>query len=588
MEAGVSRRYGLWLVLGLVLLMRAPFFGGAVQGDDHIYLSTATHALIEPLHPNNTKYVFRGDVVDLRGQTHPPLDGWVLAGLIAAFGSVKEVPFHAAFTVFSLVAAASMWHLACRFSPHPLWATLLFVAVPAFVVNGNSFETDVPFLAFWMLAIALFVSGRLWGAGIAMVLATLTAYQAILLCPILAVYLWLNPGNRRRWLVLLVPPATIAAYQIFERLSTGAMPASVLTGYLTFYETLQAKLQNALMLFIHSWFIVFPALLPPALVLAWRRRKEADTRFLLAWIAIFFVSVVALAFAGSARYLLPMAAPVALLASHLRPKWLAVGFALQMALSLGLAAMNQQHWAAYRDFAASLRRVAGSHRVWVDNDWGLRFYIERDGGLPLTHKQVLRPGDIVAISELGHSVEIHAPVTPIMKTLVIRPSIPLRLIGLETGSGYSTASRGFWPFGVSTGVVDRVSAVQIGERHPTLEYLTMDDPGAAGHIVTGIWPDHWMSRSAVVVLRNPAVAKPLSASIYISDKARARKVTLLLEGREVASQTFPGPGPYTLASAPVRAAGATATVEIDLDQTFTVPGDERELGVIVTGIGFKQ
>jgi hypothetical protein len=381
---------------------------------------------------------------------------------------------------------------------------------------------------------------------------------------------------------------TIAVYQVFERLSTGALPASVLTGYLTLYETLHAKLQNALMLFIHSWFIVFPALVPPALVLAWRRRKEPDTRFLLAWIGIFFVCAVAVAFAGSARYLLPLAAPVALLASQLRPKWLAMGFALQMALSLGLAAMNQQHWAAYRDFAASLRRVADGHRVWVDNDWGLRFYIERDGGLPLTHAQRLRPGDIVAISELGHNVEIHAPVTPVMKTLEIRPSIPLRLIGLETGSGYSTASRGFWPFGVSTGVVDRVSAVQVGARHPTLEYLAMDAPNAADHIVTGIWPDHWMSRSAVVVLRNPAVPESLSASIYISDKARARKVTLLLDGREMAAQTFPGPGAYTLATAPVRSAGAIATVEIDVDQTFTVPQDARELGVIVTGIGFKQ
>ncbi len=591
MEAGVDaggRGAGIWLVLGLVLLIRAPFFGGAVQGDDHIYLSAATHALIEPLHPNNTKYVFRGDVVDLRGHPHPPLVAWALAGLIAIFGDVKEVPFHAAFTVFSLIAAASMWSLARRFSPRPLWATLLFVAVPAFVVNGNSFETDVPFLAFWMLAIALFVSGRLWAAGAAMVLASLTAYQAILLCPILAVYLWVNPGNRRRWLVLLVPPLTIAAYQVFERLSTGALPASVLTGYLTLYETLHAKLQNALMLFIHSWFIVFPALAPPALVLAWRRRKEPDTGFLLAWIGIFFVCAVAVAFAGSARYLLPMAAPVALLASQLRPKWLAMGFALQMALSLGLAAMNQQHWAAYRDFAASLRRVADGHRVWVDNDWGLRFYVERDGGLPLTHAQRLRPGDIVAISELGHNVEIHAPVTPVMKTLEIRPSIPLRLIGLETGSGYSTASRGFWPFGVSTGVVDRVSAVQVGERHPTLEYLTMDAPNAADHIVTGIWPDHWMSRSAVVVLRNPAVPKPLSASIYISDKAPARKVTLMLDGREMAAQTFPGPGAYTLATAPVRSAGAIATVEIDVDRTFTVPQDARELGVIVTGIGFQQ
>ncbi len=334
MEAGVDaggrgpgargREIGLWLVLGLVLVMRAPFFGGAVQGDDHIYLSTATHALIEPLHPNNTKYVFRGDVVDLRGQTHPPLDGWVLAGLIAALRRCERSPVsrgvHGVLAdrrgvdvVFGEADSRRILYgpRCCSWRCRRSWSTATRSKRTCRFSRSGCWQSRSSY------------PDRLWGAGIAMVLATLTAYQAILLCPILAVYLWLNPGNRRRWLVLLVPPVTIVAYQIFERLSTGAMPASVLTGYLTFYETLQAKLQNALMLFIHSWFIVFPALLPPALVLAWRKRNEPDTRFLLAWIAIFFVSVVALAFAGSARYLLPMAAPVALLASHLRPKWLA-------------------------------------------------------------------------------------------------------------------------------------------------------------------------------------------------------------------------------------------------------------------------
>ena len=586
MEAGVDRR--IWLVLGLVLLIRAPFFNGAVQGDDHIYLSAATHALVEPLHPNNTKYIFRGDEVDLRGHPHPPLVAWVLAALIAVFGDVKEVPFHAAFTVFSLIAAASMWSLARRFSRQPLWATLLFVAVPAFVINGNSFETDVPFLAFWMASIALFVAGRTWAAALAMVLASLTAYQAILLCPILALYLLLVPAQRRRWAVLLAPPATIVAYQLFERFSTGALPASVLTGYLTVYETLQAKLQNGLMLFIHSWFIVFPALIPPALVLAWRRRKEPDTRFLLAWIVIFFLSAVAVAFAGSARYLLPMAAPVALLASRLDRKWLAAGFVLQLALSLALASENQQHWDAYRNFAASLRRVAGGHRVWTDAEWGLRFYVERDGGLPLTRKQSVRAGEIVVDSELGHNVDIHAPMSPIVKMLEIRPSIPLRLIGLETDSGYSTASRGFYPFGISTGVVDRVKAMQVGERHPTLEYLTMDAPNAADHIVTGVFPDHWTGSDAVVVLRNPAVAMPLQATVYISDKAPARRVTILLDGREVAAQTYDKAGLHTLASAPVRGNGATATVEVEVDKTFSDPPDTRRLGVVLSGVGFKQ
>ena len=578
------------LVLGLVLLIRLPFLNQAIQGDDHIYLTEASHALIEPLHPDNTKYVFQGEEVDLRGQPHPPLDGWVLAALIAVFGGVKEVPFHAAYMVFSLIAAGAMWSLARRFSPHPLWAALLFVAVPAFVVNGNSLETDLPFLAFWMAAIALFEGTPLLSS-ICVALAALTAYQAVLLTPILAVYVWLfHRRSRARWLTLLVPPFMVAAWQLFERLSTGALPAAVLSGYLATLQTLDAKLANALALTIHSWFIVFPALVPAAVVLAWRRRREPDTFFLLAWIGVFFAGALVIFFAGAARYLLPMAAPVALLASRLRPKWLAVGFAAQLALSLSLATVNYQHWEGYRQFAESLRGSSAGHRVWIDGEWGLRYYLESDGALPLKKTQRLRPGDIVVSSELGASVNPAAPFAP-LRTAEIRPAIPLRLIGLESHSGYSTVSRGFWPFGVSAGLIDRVRAREVAERHPTLSYLPMNAPEAADQIVSGIFSlednrFRWMSRSATVALASPAAALPLRALFTIPPQARARRVTLLLDGREVASQTYPVPGTYTLESPPMRAAGAVATVEITIDETFFAPGDSRELGMVLTSVGF--
>ncbi len=100
---------------------------------------------------------------------------------------------------------------------------------------------------------------------------------------------------------------------------------------------------------------------------------------MLAWIALFFGGAVASLFAGSARYLLPMAAPVALLASRLSRRWVAAGFALQMTLSLGLAAMNYRHWGAVRAYAASLAPLIENHRVWVDDEWGLRHYMEQQG-----------------------------------------------------------------------------------------------------------------------------------------------------------------------------------------------------------------
>ncbi|MCU1237499.1 MAG: hypothetical protein JWP63_5466, partial [Candidatus Solibacter sp.] len=377
-------KYGLLFAFALVLLIRVPFLNQAIQGDDHIYLTEAEHALVDPLHPSDVKYVFLGDEVDLRGHSHPPGNAWPLAALILLAGDVKEIPFHAAYIIFSLIAVWAMWSLARRFSNHPLWATLLFIAVPAFVINGGSLEADLPFLALWMASVALFIGqkaplatgrssdpprdtsdpsfdsdptcasdpprdtsypsrdrkGAVVLSALAMALAAMMAYQAVFLIPILGAYCWIyHRRDKARWITLATPLLTLIAWQLFTRLTTGTMPAGKLAEYFDHYgfQAISHKLKSALMLAIHSGWIVFPALLPVTIVQAWRRRHEPDTRFLLAWIAIFFAGAVVLFFSGSARYLLPMAAPVCILASRTGSKWLAPAFALQLALALALA-----------------------------------------------------------------------------------------------------------------------------------------------------------------------------------------------------------------------------------------------------------
>jgi hypothetical protein len=570
----------------VVLALRLPFLHQAIQGDDDIYLAEGAHALIDPLHPQDTTYVFQGREVDLRGHSHPPLNGWILGGLLAVFGEVQEAPFHAAYIAFSLIAVWAMWSLARRFSPRPLWAALLFLSVPAFVVNGNSLEADLPFLACWMAAIALFGADRLALAVLALAAASLAAYQAVLLTPILMAYTWIFRRNdRRAWAVTLVPCASVAAWQIFEWITRGAFPAVVLANYLHQFQTPVNKWHSALALAVHSWFIVFPLLVPGALLALWSKRDEPGTRFLAAWLAVFYAGALTVFFAGAARYLLPVAAPFALLASRLRPRWLALGFAAQMALGLGLAAVNYQHWDGYRRFAQSL---SAHRRTWVDGEWGLRFYLESRGALPLLRTQKLRPDDIVVSSALGHAVEVTAPLAS-LAAIEIRPALPLRLIGLESRSGYSAASFGLWPFGISNGVIDRVRAGVVGERHPTLEFLSLNAPEAAQHIVAGIWPDRWMSGSGALLLKSPEQPRPLAVTFYISDKAPARRVTLLLDGHEAASGRYPARGVYTLStSTPVLPAGPTAAVEVRADRTFSPPSDVRDLGIVLISVGFVR
>ncbi len=618
------------IVVVVTILLRVPFLNTAVQGDDVYYLYGAQHAQVDPLHPLHTQYAFLGQMVDMRGHPHGPLNAWVLGGLVAVFGEVREVPFHAAYIVFSLLAALAMLSLARRFCPErALLATLLFLAVPAFVVNGNSFETDLPFLAFWLISFVYFmkaidtrsVSLLLLSAGAA-ALAALDANQAVVLTPILGLYLWLHARTwKPAWFAIFAAPATIAAWQAWEWSSSGVLPVAVLLGYLRSLgvQSSGSKFASGIALTAHTGWIVCPALVFLAfgknaglwrwaavavaasaalmydtnplfwisiasgtLLLTSVVRKEFES----AWVLIFFTASLVIFFAGSARYLLPLAAPVCILvAQAVSPVKLLAGFAAQLALSLALASANYQHWSATRAFADSVMQQADGRRVWVNAELGIRHYLEDRGALPLLRDQILRAGDIVVTSELAQPVTVTTPMARLLET-VISPSVPLRLISLQGRSGYSTASRGLRPFDISHEVVDHLTASVVVERKTELSYVDPKDPNAAAQMISGLFPDGWMSGQASVLLKVPANAKSLRVVYFIPPDAPARKMTLLADGKVVGEDMYTKPGAYSL-EVPFKTGAAQVSVGLRVDRTHTVPPDGRALGVIVTGVGLR-
>ncbi len=630
------RRYSWLIVVILVFALRLPFLHQAIQGDDPYYLYGAEHAQIDPLHPHSTRYLFQGDLVDMRGLPHPPLNAWILAAPLAVLGRVSEAPFHFLYILWSLIAALAMWSLARRFCDRPdmaMMATLLFLAVPAFVVNGNSLEADLPFLAMWMAATALFVkavdeNSPLIVAGSAMfaLLAGLAAYQAILLTPVLAVYLL----EKRRswkvaWVVILAAPAALAAWQLFEWTSTGVLPAAVLAGYMKSYslEAGANKLRSAAALIGHAGWIVSPlivfflrgtkwmwiaagvagvcalvydanpifavAVAGGVFLLATCIRRDFSRDFISVWILIFFSGAAVVFFAGSARYLLPIAAPVAILAARLCPRpVLIAGFALQMMLSLGLAMVNYQHWDAYRQFAESLKKDASEHRVWINAEWGLRWYLEQEGALPMARDQIVGSSDIVVTSALALPLAVNAPLAPVSE-IEIRPAIPLRIISLDRRSAYSAVSdRGLLPFEISTAPIDRVRAEVVAERNPQLIWISPGDPQAAAQIISGLSPDGWMGDKATVLLKRPDHLLPLRLEISIPAPAPARHVQILVNGQLVAEDTFARPGNYVFSVPPDASLKGTAlTVTLTADATFSVPTDRRRLGIVIIGVGFR-
>ncbi len=599
----LSTRRHLLFVTALVFLLRLPFLNQAVGGDDVYYLAAAYHGLTDPLHPNHTWYVFEGRDVTFQGYPHPPGNAWVLTALLAVFGDVREIPFHAAYLVFSLVTAWSMYALARRFSPRPLWTTALFLAVPAFVINGNSFESDLPLLAFWMTCAAAFIYGmdrRSWRlltlAALSLAAAALVAMQSVLFVPILLSYLW-SSRVRRLWrpavVAALTPLLVLAGWQLFERVTSGQFPVAVSAGYMSSYglERLSMKLRNAAALSVHACFIVFPILLPFAFREVWRKRRDPDTRFLLLWIGVFLAGAYALFYAGSARYLLPLAAPVVILASRAPLGWVRAAVAIQFVISFSLAVVNFEHWNAYRDFAAQLRPQTRQKRVWVDAEWGLRHYLEADGALPLHRDQWIPTGDIVVQSQLAFPAPIpHGgrALTPIAES-DIQPWLPLRLIGLEARSGYSTDSEGLLPYDFRGGLIDRVQAFTLRAQDPVLSQLPMNAPEADAQILFGIYPAEgqpwrWMGGEGALLLKSPGKPAQLEVKLYIADAAPARSVRVaVLHGPSV-TRTFPGPGSYTLAF-PVDATHLSpVTVTITADRTFEPPGDNRKLGIILNSV----
>jgi len=636
----------IWLLL-LAAVLRLIFINQAFQLDDPDYLAAARYVAVNPWHPSWASYVFQGELVDMRGHPHPPFNGWFLGLALKLTGSEVEIPLHAIYMLFTLLAVASMYWLARRFTERPVAATLLFIATPAFLVHGNSLEADLPLAALWLLAAFLFIrgvdkesSGFLAASSIALALAALDAYQTVLLGPILALYGWQRSRRTAAAVALLVPVTVLGAYQLYESLSGGALPAAVLAGHFEHYglQSLSNKVKNALALTAHLGWILFPL----AAVSLWGRRRRmlwtvaavaaaggsladrhplfwisfacgavvlagcvqtlkdqsTDSRFLAAWVLLFFAGAVVTFFAGAARYLLPLAPALAMLAARrlkAHPGRLATAFALQMCFGLALAASHYQHSCAYREFASKAIDPTHASRTFLNGSWGFQFYGQKAGARAILRNQALELGDRLITSRLGFPVPFRlVPGTQLklLDKVEVKPAVPLRVIGISGGSAFSTVAFGLRPFGLTAAPADILTVEEVTPYLPELSYLRMNDENAARQIVEGVYAlednrYRWMSGEAVFQLKAPEGPARLEVLLYLPPQAAARKVLLSLDNATVAEAVLASPGEHSILTGALKPAGPSALVRIRVDRTFRAPGDQRDLGVILTAVGFR-
>lgn len=146
-----------WILALAVVLPALPFLNQAFHIDDRIYLEVAENALRKPLFPYDYPAVFEGiRAPDAASHSHLPLTSYYLAILRLVFGADREWIFHLAFLVFPLIAVWTFYDFAKRWVGLPLPAAALLAVAPGFMALSHTLMTEVPQMAFWLLAISRF------------------------------------------------------------------------------------------------------------------------------------------------------------------------------------------------------------------------------------------------------------------------------------------------------------------------------------------------------------------------------------------------------------------------------------------------
>ena len=486
----------LLLLAAFTLALHAPFLRQPVQGDEVNYLDMAAHVLKQPLTPLNFQFVFQGKMVDAAGHPHPPLNAYILAGAWLLRGHFSVFFFHCYYLLFTLGISFAAYALAARFTDRPLWAALLIAASPIVQVNTNTLASpEAPALALLLIGAAAFFGRWFWLAGIALALAGMTELQALALPPILLLSYLLKRERPplAAWCALVSPYLALGGWQALQWALTGRLPFVVLAGYASNRNLsgIGVKAASALALLGHlgvlvtlvplAWrrlwglapgllagylvtdypwweralLVIFVALGVNALLWLWESRRQP---VLAAWCMLYFAFACVAFFAGAARYLLPLAAPMVLLfviQFRDRPRMLWLALAVNVLLGLNIS------FAAY-EFARVYAHVPPppGNVFLVNGEWGFRYYMVSKGGRPLEDVSVSTPGEWIVASDLslaGKYDSLAEETAVPLRTVDLRVRTPLRLVDRHAHSGFSSASMGLLPFSFSSQPLDRIT-----------------------------------------------------------------------------------------------------------------------------------
>jgi hypothetical protein len=200
---------------------------------------------------------------------------------------------------------------------------------------------------------------------------------------------------------------------------------------------------------------------------------------------------------------------------------------------------------------------------------------------------------VLVTSELAATIPVgfSGSSQPILTREVATGIIPLRTIGRDSRSGYSSSAFGVLPFGIGGGVIDRLEAADLGLPEPTDGYLQMNSAAAESQLLSGFYEVQdgawrWMGPNGSAILAVPESVGSFKLDLYVPDNSPARRLRVEAGGRLLLERTLDGPGGHVVEAPIEPPPGAAARVVIRAQPAFFAPGDERELSIVVNSFGF--
>lgn len=202
-----------------------PFSGRAFNIDEPLFIWTAQHIIQHPLDPYGFSLNWGFTQERMAEVTQNPPLACYYAAVVGRIAGWSERALHVGFLLPALVVIIGTYYLARRFTRLPLLAAAATLLSPGFLVSSSAVMCDTLMLAFWILAVILWLEGLdgqkpLYFIASAFLIAAcaLTKYIGVSLIFLLLAYSMWRRRRLEHWAwYMLIPVFILIGYQLWTK-----------------------------------------------------------------------------------------------------------------------------------------------------------------------------------------------------------------------------------------------------------------------------------------------------------------------------------------------------------------------------------